>query len=213
MSRPSVTIAISMRFSAFAITVALSAGIPGLAAADDAEGIGLHDEVGAAISVIDGEAAPYLRNPVLTVAVSVSIILPSEHGVGFGVDFAWDVSGADGTIGTYFLDLFYLHGWRPLEHWEVTPLIGVSVGWVDATLASCTGMMCSDEAMMFADQLDELDAFTAGGKAGVSVALVKDFIQLGASTWVRVMMATGQESWNVLWSQAFVARVGFRFDL
>ena len=47
-------------------------------------------------------------------------------GCGFGFDFALDVSGADGTIGTYFIDLFYLHGWRPLEHWEVTPIIGAS---------------------------------------------------------------------------------------
>jgi hypothetical protein len=201
-----------MRFR-LAVAAAALLLAPAFAAADGGEGLGLYDEIGTGVSVLDGAAAPYLRNPVLEVCASIHYVFESMHGVGVGFDFGWDVSGAEATAGTYMIDFFYIHPWRVVEDWEVTPIFGAAIGWVDVQLSACVTGDCDDEAMMRARELDRLDAFLAGGRVGFGVSYVLDFLHIGFGAWVRVMAVTGDEDWNVLWSQMLMSRVGFRFDL
>jgi hypothetical protein len=135
------------------------------------------------------------------------------HGVGLGGDFGFDMSGNDEAMHFYGIDLFYLHPWMFEEGWEVTPIFGISCGWADAILTTCT-TDCNAEQMMRQDELDQLDAFLIGGRVGFSVDRVFEFLHVGLTASVRVMTATGEDApMRTYWQQSLLLRAGFRFDL
>src|SRR5689334_22840277 len=174
------------------------AAIPALpAAADDVrEGFEVVDEIGVAVRSADGAAAALSHNPILDVSLSVRMIFPHAHAVGLGFDFGFDVSGADETLTSYILDLFYSHPWivptgddaddNDEDHIEVQPFFGASIGWLDAALTTCldaTSADCNDAAKARLKVLDGLDAFVIGGRVGTAIdwAVADGFLHLGVT--------------------------------
>ena len=177
------------------------------------EGLEVMDEIGVAVRGVDGDAAAVASRAVLQVGFSVRLIVPGQHGVGLGFDMGFDVSGDPEAIHFYGLDLFYIHPWAFEEHWEVTPLFGISCGWADATLTTCT-TDCNDEQKIRMRELDRIDSFMIGGRIGFSVDYVVEFIHMGLTATVRLMAATGEDPpFQTYWQQSLLLRAGFRFDL